>query len=152
MRSWCHHRPTQISLTLSLSSFGWKCPQKDSGDPPKRPPWDTRERARKGPLGQLVHNGHSVEDSSRKCGVASIRFHSPISLTLPLSSFGWLRNNSSSHRRSASFRNAVLRNRFETWSRSECGTSAQQTSRFLLFSERVTRTRRDKKVIGAMKQ
>ena len=39
-------------------------------------------------------------------GFASIRIHSPISLTLPLSSFGWLRNNSSSHRRSASFRNS----------------------------------------------
>ena len=54
---------------------------------------------------QQVNNGHSVGNSSRKWGVGSILDHSPISLTLPLSSFGWLRNNSSSHSPSASFRN-----------------------------------------------
>ena len=60
---------------------------------------------------QRGNSHHSVGDSSRKCRVASIRCHSPISLTLPLSSFGWLRNNSSSHRCSASFRNVCLSRR-----------------------------------------
>ena len=54
---------------------------------------------------QRTNYQHSKRISSRKCRVGSIRSHSPISLTLPLSSFGWLRNNSSSHRCSASFRN-----------------------------------------------
>ena len=35
---------------------------------------------------QLVNNHHTVGDSSRKCRVGSILEHSPISLTLPLSS------------------------------------------------------------------
>ena len=37
-------------------------------------------------LCQVVNNGRAVGDSSRKWRVASIRIHSPISLTLPLSS------------------------------------------------------------------
>ena len=57
----------------------------------------------------LVNSVHSMGDSSLKCGVGSIHTHSPISLTLPLSSFGWLRNNSSSHGLSASFRNYIPR-------------------------------------------
>ena len=65
---------------------------------------------------QRGNSHHSVGDSSRKCRVAHIRPHSPISLTLPLSSFGWLRNNSSSHRCSASFR----KNSF-------CGANTQLT-------------------------
>ena len=35
---------------------------------------------------QVTNYQHSVGDSSRKCRVGSIRSHSPISLTLPLSS------------------------------------------------------------------
>ena len=50
----------------------------------------------KDPSVQVANNHRAVGDSSRKCRVASIVEHSPISLTLPLSSFGWLRNNSSS--------------------------------------------------------
>ena len=45
---------------------------------------------------QLVNYQHSVRDSSLKCRFTTALNHSPISLTLPLSSFGWLRNNSSS--------------------------------------------------------
>ena len=71
---------------------------------------------RKGPendhFEQQVKNDHSVGVSSLKCRVGHIHSHSPISLTLPLSSFGWLRNNSSSHRPSASFRNLALRKKF----------------------------------------
>ena len=54
---------------------------------------------------QRANSEHTAGGTNEKEGVASIRFHSPISFTLPLSSFGWLRNNSSSHRCSASFRN-----------------------------------------------
>ena len=53
---------------------------------------------------QLFNYQHSVWGSSLKCRFGPSLTHSPISLTLPLSSFGWLRNNSSSHRCSASFR------------------------------------------------
>ena len=59
----------------------------------------------KDPSVQVVNYQPTVGNSSRKCRVAPFLGHSPISLTLPLSSFGWLRNNSSSHRSSASFRN-----------------------------------------------
>ena len=57
---------------------------------------------------QQVNNGRAVGDSSRKCRVGIIHTHSPISLTLPLSSpkGDGLRNNSSSRSQapSASFR------------------------------------------------
>ena len=72
---------------------------------PKRPENDHLE--------EWANSHDNMGDSSRKWRVWSIRFHSPISLTLPLSSFGWLRNNSSSHRCSASFRkdSQMIKNR-----------------------------------------
>ena len=48
---------------------------------------------------QQVNSVHTMRDSLLKCRFRSILDHSPISLTLPLSSFGWLRNNSSSRRK-----------------------------------------------------
>ena len=63
-------------------------------------------------LCQVVNNHRAVGDSLEKSRVAPFLEHSPISLTLPLSSpkGDGLRNNSSSHSRSASFRNKEAEN------------------------------------------
>ena len=71
-----------------------ECPQTPPENAPggtlETPPRDRLETPGKGTekdhFGQLVNNHRAVGDSSRKCRFGSIVEHSPISLTLPLSS------------------------------------------------------------------
>ena len=70
------------------------CPQTSSenvpGGTPETPPRERPAAPGKGPekdhFEQQVNNGRAVGDSSRKWRVETIHTHSPISLTLPLSS------------------------------------------------------------------
>ena len=100
--------------TISGAPFGpFSDPFRDPFSVPFRVHFGTHFRSllgsRKGPekehSEQLVNSQHSKRISSRKCRVGGELTHSRISLTLPLSSFGWLRNNSSSHRCSVGFSN-----------------------------------------------
>ena len=67
------------------------------------PKW-TRQGTENDHFEQQVNYPNTTHISARKSRVSDIRSHSTISLALPLSSLGWLRDNSSSHRCSASFR------------------------------------------------
>ena len=94
-------QPTECSQKhpLEMSSEGSRDPARGStlrhlGESPKKTTWRSKS---------IITVPWGI--ASRKAGLPHSVEHSPISLTLPLSSFGWLRNNSSSHSRSASFRN-----------------------------------------------
>ena len=66
---------------------------------------DPRKDPKRNTLGNGVIPTIAWGIARENAGLRTSRHNSPISLTLPLSSFGWLRNNSSSHRCSASVRN-----------------------------------------------
>ena len=67
--------------------------------PPERPLSGSQKGPEKDHQRQQGDSEHTVGRTHEKEGVGHSRFHSPFSLTLPLSSFGWLRNNSSSRRK-----------------------------------------------------
>ena len=67
--------------------------------PPERPLSGSQKGPEKDHPQHRTNSEHTVRRTHEKEGVASPTTHSPFSLTLPLSSFGWLRNNSSSRRK-----------------------------------------------------
>ena len=64
--------------------------------PPERPLAGSQKGPEKDHPRHRTNSEHTVRRTHEKEGFGATRFQGRISLTLPLSSFGWLRNNSSS--------------------------------------------------------
>ena len=100
-------RVSSSSFCVPASRFEFRVPFWDLFSVPFRVHLGTHFRSlsgsQKGPekdhFEQQSTSEHSVGRTHEKEKFSAIRFQGRISLTLPLSSFGWLRNNSSSRRK-----------------------------------------------------
>ena len=78
-------KPGKMLSECSRTPLG-NAPRGSLESPSRDRPEASRKDPEKDPFCQQVNNHRAVGDSSRKCRVGHIHTHSPISLTLPLSS------------------------------------------------------------------